>query len=1294
MKEKILLFAFTLISTMLFSQAVPMALKDWETNLGTQHIYQKNVTKTDGSGNVYTAGASLNVNGKYDGFLTKVSSGGTVIYTVQINGTANDHDFIAGILISGSDVFVTGTITNSVTMIPELFVAKYNSSGTQQFFTTYSNGYGDIGKDIVLNTTYNYILVTGASYNSNFDSDMSVIAFSSAGVQQWVNFYNHANLNDGALKITTRSGLCTIIGPVTISPNNYKLASVSYSVPTGVQTGSVVTGATATSSVEIVSDLVTDATTGHIYLCGATQQNAGQGYDMYLAKVTGTLGIVWEQTINGFSGSSLDDFARGIQIDASSNVYLTGVTTHSTQGKNITTVKLNSSGVIQWTKNINGIFNGNDAATDLVIDASANVYITGYQTIGTGNTDIYSAKLDNSTGNIIWEKFEESDLFDEGTNLVLDNNDVVVAGSREVTSGNYEYVTYKYVQKDIITPIEVNGQVNDKTFLFYKNIGQEMNETLGSVSSQKFVTNSSPKYYFNGNNMSMVFASAHADSNKVDTIHRIDLTFEGSLSDNKIYGYEEYGINTTYILGQLSEPKIAPKGNQRMVVSELYSGIDLQYYSNKDGGLKYYFVVKPGADPRDIKQYFNSTSYTTAVNGSNELVITSSVGKITLGQPLAYQLTSAGTPTALAGSSYWNAYATNKYDLNLPSYTSSLTLIIVVNQVSKQSSISSVGIGNLNWSTFSGGGDDDQSWAVTVDAIGEQHMAGATSSINYPSTGYQVVQTGSIFTSNRYGFYQKFDVQHKLILSSVIGGNDQTDAFDVEVNSSRDAYIVGATAATNFLTMSKNGAFNDAAQGSTANGAKEDWFIVKFNANAQYVWGTYFGGTKNDRALSCTIDNTDNLYVVGYTDNGSLSAVPNGSAYQDNTWNGSLDGFLTKFNSNDSLIWSTYYGGSSLDEAYSCKVDASNNLYVSGATYSSNFPTYRALSSYYKDSTLAGTIDMFMLKFNSSGVRQWSSYFGGTGEEGSLYYPTHKGIALDQSQNIYFADNTTSTDMYTKRSSGTCYYDSIFGGRIDAFILKFNSSLTPQYSTYVGGSDYDYAHAIAFDSNSNLYLSYGTSNTGITTQILGNYYNQSSINNSGTAVYSADNFLFSLYSSLNPRWATYFGGTSYNAQGDEGTDIAIRGNDMYLTGYCNSYPAAPLTDIRFPIFYPGNPAYIDSTYNDQTQANKADAFISLFDLSQIVGLEEFNKGNKDGSLILFPNPTNSALNIKFNTSKQEKIKLSIFTIDGKIVFETQYPTVEGMNLIQINTGNLATGLYIIKLDGNDYSITEKFVKYE
>ena len=90
MKQKLLLFAFTLIGSMLFAQSsVSRAFEAWKTKDGTQTLFVKNVTKTDGS-NVYTAGATLNSsNGTYDIFLVKKNSSGVTLYTKQINGTAS-----------------------------------------------------------------------------------------------------------------------------------------------------------------------------------------------------------------------------------------------------------------------------------------------------------------------------------------------------------------------------------------------------------------------------------------------------------------------------------------------------------------------------------------------------------------------------------------------------------------------------------------------------------------------------------------------------------------------------------------------------------------------------------------------------------------------------------------------------------------------------------------------------------------------------------------------------------------------------------------------------------------------------------------------------------------------------------------------------------------------------------------------------------------------------------------------------------------------------------------------------
>lgn len=1293
MKQKLLLFTFTLLSVLSFSQSQPMALQEFKTTAGTQNFFIKSITKTDAFGNIYVGGATLNGAGNYDILVAKYNSSGVQLWIKQYAGAGNGTDFVGGMVVTDTYIILTGAVTTSTASpTTDIITMKYTSAGVFQWATTY-NGTGnnfDAAKHVVLDGTGN-IYITGASYNASVNTDMVTIKYNSSGVQQWASTYDYsAHLDDAATKVVISGSNLTVTGPVTSSTNNYKLATLTYAQSNGSLTATNISTTTTTSSITAVQDLTADASNNN-YIVGSTFVT-GQGYNYYVQKLSAvTLVSAWTYTYNG--SSNLDDVAKNVVVDASGNVYITGYSTSSTQGRNIVTIKLNSSGTFQWSQTINGSLNGNDEANDMVIDASSNIYITGYHTIATNNTDYYTVKY-NSSGTKIWDVFMDGySLNDQATNMTLDSlNNVIVTGQTQTSTTGYNFTTVKYAQKDIIVPNELNGQINDKTFLFYENIGQEMSETLTSVPSKKFVTNSSPKYYFTGNNMSMVFASK-TNANIIDTIHRIDINFEGSTSDNKIYGYEEFGINPTYILGQLSKPQIAPKGNQRMVISELYSGIDLQYYSNKNGGLKYYFVVKPGADPRNIKQFFSSTSYTTSINGSNQLIVTSSVGKITLSQPLAYQITSAGTPTAISGSSYWHSYASNKYDFTLPSYTSSVTLVVMVEQVATQSTLSSISLGNIKWSTFVGGGEADKNWDIVVDKFGNQHVTGSTASINYPTTGYQVIHSGFVFTNNQYGVYLKFNSSHKMIISSYIGGNDQTDSYDVKTNSLGDAYIMGTTSATNFLCAHEQGAYNDTAQGSTAVGAEEDCFIVKFNAANQYVWGTYFGGTHLDGATASAIDKNDNLYMVGRTRNSSLPLVANGSAYQ-HAWSGGRDVFIAKFNLNDSLVWFTYYGGTATDNAYSCKTDSLNNLYISGATYSSDFPTYRASSGYYKDSTLNGTQDLFILKFNPSGVRQWSTLYGGSGEEASLYTLTHKGIAFDRYQNIYVADNTTSTDITTKRLNGTCYYDSTFGGNIDGFLLRFNSSLSLQYSTYIGNTGYDYLHAIATDPNNNLYVSFGTGNSNITTQTFGGYYYQNTMTGAPLAGYGADNFLLNLNSNLGSRWATYLGGTSYNALGDEGTSIAINGSDMYITGYCNSFNAN-VTDVRFPIFYPGSPAYIDSTYNDYSQfSNTEDAFITMLDLSAIVGIEELVKNNSSSSLLLFPNPVNNGLNVKFTSDKQEKIKLCIFSIDGKLIFETVYPTIEGINLIQINTNSISTGMYLIQIQGKEYSISEKFIKNE
>jgi hypothetical protein len=136
------------------------------------------------------------------------------------------------------------------------------------------------------------------------------------------------------------------------------------------------------------------------------------------------------------------------------------------------------------------------------------------------------------------------------------------------------------------------------------------------------------------------------------------------------------------------------------------------------------------------------------------------------------------------------------------------------------------------------------------------------------------------------------------------------------------------------------------------------------------VWGTYYGGSVGDeRSGSCGVDGSGNVYLSGNTQ--STSFIASGG-YQ-NTSGGGRDAFLVKFNSLGVRQWATYYGGSSVDYDGGIATDGSENVYLSGITRSSN-----RIASNGHQNTYGGGNDAFLVKFNSAGVRQWATYYGGS----------------------------------------------------------------------------------------------------------------------------------------------------------------------------------------------------------------------------------------------------------------------------------------------------------------------------
>jgi hypothetical protein len=223
------------------------------------------------------------------------------------------------------------------------------------------------------------------------------------------------------------------------------------------------------------------------------------------------------------------------------------------------------------------------------------------------------------------------------------------------------------------------------------------------------------------------------------------------------------------------------------------------------------------------------------------------------------------------------------------------------------------------------------------------------------------------------------------------------------------------------------------------------------------IFSTYLGGSGFDEGFAAATDASGNVYVTG------LSSSPffpgNNIALF-----GSDDLFIAKFSPSGQLLYSTRIGGSSFDEAFSIAVDQSGNVYVAGQTGSPDFPVTGGFQTVYG----GGFSDAFILKLDPSGNLVYSSYLGGSGGNEAL-----EAIAVDGSGNAYVAGRTDSLDFPVSNA----YQSSFRGGIADGFVARINTNTAGtaslMYSTYLGGSGFDSANAVAVDASGNAYVTGG-----------------------------------------------------------------------------------------------------------------------------------------------------------------------------------------------------------------------------
>ncbi|CUS96634.1 SBBP repeat-containing protein [Candidatus Kryptobacter tengchongensis] len=283
-----------------------------------------------------------------------------------------------------------------------------------------------------------------------------------------------------------------------------------------------------------------------------------------------------------------------------------------------------------------------------------------------------------------------------------------------------------------------------------------------------------------------------------------------------------------------------------------------------------------------------------------------------------------------------------------------------------------------------------------------------------------------------------------------------------------------------------------------------------------------------------------------------------------------------------SRLWATYYGGSFYDRGFSITTDGNGNVFLTGYTASStNFPLQDpGGGAYYQGSYGGGGSDVFILKFNNSGVRQWATYYGGSD------YEEGRSIKVDGNGNVFVTGRTLSSDFPVYNPDGDAYFQGTKSTNADAFILKFDNSGVRQWATYYGGSAEDEGTSIAIDANGNVFITGRTSGGTFPTYNPGGgaYYQETGG--------SWDIFILKFNNSGQRLWATLYGGTNSEIFTGEISDprdpyIAVDNNgNIFVTGTTNS--------SNFPVYDPGGGAYFQ-----EAGAGEYDAFILKFSNSGV-----------------------------------------------------------------------------------------------
>lgn len=743
--------------------------------------------------------------------------------------------------------------------------------------------------------------------------------------------------------------------------------------------------------------------------------------------------------------------------------------------------------------------------------------------------------------------------------------------------------------------IENKGQIKDqyqtpRNDIHFKLIAESKGLSI-FIGSNKIV------YQFSKMNQAKQATNAGSDGN-VDW-SRFEVELIGANPNAILVKEEPQNYYEQYNIEGLKNVKA--NTFSKIIYKNIYPNIDWVIFI-EGNQLKHEFHLGKGAKAADIKLNYSGTD-SLFIDQMGNLIAQCSLGEIVESAPVSFQKNGKAVASKFQLDQQQLSYSIEDFNGE-----------IIIDP-------------SLAWATYYGGTNFDNVSAVVSNSNSIYCSGSSLSNSNIATTGaYKFSNPGG----GADAFVVKMNSDGVRQWATYFGGNGGENGTSIALDNNGSIYLSGNTNSTSGISTA--GAHQTV---SASSGLEGEAYLAKFSNEGSLIWATFYGGEENEGDAFVATDISGNVFLSGNTK--SSTGISTAGAHQTSLASPDFnDAFLAKFNSSGIRQWGTYYGGTSIERSYKVSTDKLGNIYITGQSNSvTSIATAGTHQSSYAGSTGSTSTDGYIAKFNTDGIRQWATYYGGSASD--IAY----AAAIDDSLNAYLVGATFSND---KIASPAAYQTSWGGGPYDAFITKLDKNGLRIWGTYYGFVGEEVAYDVAVRGMKDVFVA-GMSNSNFNIasdsafqKTLGGEYDAMLLhfNDSGKRVYS-----------------TYYGGT----KSDYGRSIHVNGAALYMCGHSGSISGIAT-----------------STAHQDTLSGADDGFVLKFIFplpKDPVSIGETAQSRYK----IYPNPVHQLLHL------ESEINLTSISIHNALGQQVYAKEDIGAKEITIDLQHLASGFYFLSANG-------------